>query len=159
MISREHRQASKSFTTLAWHAAMKYWWHVSLAHAQIVHMPLYYYVFCVHSLLPLFCLSAQFKLWLKLHWLLLLLVFMWASSQCSNNYMIIQCAWGPCNHHRGISMLCFWLALCCGTLRQDQGQNKFYLHVTCTVLLLRWCNTMQCSLYIVMWIILLNVWF
>ena len=150
MKSWEHRQASQSFTTLAWHAAMKYWWHVSLAHGQIVQVPLYYYVF---GLLPLFCLST---LWLKLHWLLLLLVFMWASSQCSNNYMIIQCAWG---HYRDISTLCFWLALCCGTLHQDQGQNNFYLHVTCTVLLLRWCkyNAMQ-SLHHNVKIILRNVW-
>ena len=62
-------------------------------------------VFCVHSLLPLFCLSTQSCNLAALTCYCKSYLHACMQSSIVNSY--IQCAWGGggCNHHRGISTL------------------------------------------------------
>ena len=69
-------------------------------------------VFCVHSLYAL-CSARVHKLQLSLGCIDLLLLLLQACMQSSmvNNYIHGQCAWGGCNHHRGINTLVFLFSI------------------------------------------------
>ena len=92
----------QSFATLAWACCLHHWrWRVTTcpncvcAHC-ITKFKSSVYLACFH------CSAWVHKAAAWLHWFAISCYFFYA---CMQSSIYIQCAWGACNHHRGISTL------------------------------------------------------